>query len=103
MANTNPKRGSNKTLYMLADVRDALALAAEANSVSESAIVAEALRAWLAANPVPPDRAALVEQRRAAERALQKSRVEEMGIEPRSGAGRAPAARRPVALARRAA
>jgi hypothetical protein len=87
------RRGANKTLYMLAEVRDALALAAEANSTSESAIVADALRDWFKAHPVPPDRAALVEQRRAAEQALKSKRVEEMGIEPRAGV------RRPVALA----
>lgn len=86
---TTPKRrGANKTIYMLAEVRDALALAAEASATSESAIVAEALREWFAAHPVPPAAAALVEQRRAAEAAL-KSRG------PRArGALAPPAARR---------
>lgn len=98
VANTNPKRGSSKTLYLLDAVKDELKVHSQATNTSESAIVAEALAEWFKAHPIPPARRALVEQRRAVEAELRSSsRVEEMGIEPRGGA------RRPVALRRRAA
>lgn len=89
MANTSPRRGSSKTLYLLDSVKTELKTHSEATNTSESAIVAEALAAWFAAHPIPPARRALVEQRRAVEEELRRSRVEEMGIEPRSGARRA--------------
>jgi hypothetical protein len=100
MANTSPRRGSSKTLYLLDAVKLELKTHSEATNTSESAIVAEALAAWFAANPVDPARRRLIDERRALEQKLRQSRVEEMGIEPRVGARRAPVA---LATRRRAA
>ena len=78
MANTNPKRGTNRTFYMLDNIRSELEAHVEAHGMTASAIVGEALLEWMDGHPIPPARRRAIEQRRAA-KAVLKRKVEEMG------------------------
>lgn len=83
------KRGQNKNIYMDRGLVVELDAHADGHGRSAASIVDEALRQWMAQHPIDPARRRLIDERRALALELKTKRVEEMGIEPRSGVRRA--------------